>query len=242
MKYNYSPDDSTNKFKTNESWPEDDKWHLYSRDFAHSYTKNKIRSTINLNAGRLLLNIGSGGYSYGLEEYEMIHQDIVEENIKNKKKYIVGTAEQIDVESNSIDACICIGSVINYCDPIKVIQECYRVLKKDGVLILDFETTHNYELIFTSQFNQCACLVETFYRGEKEVFWAYKYKYIRVLLDSFSFTILEKVPYHLMSSLVYRLTKNENKAAWYTKYDKCMRVIPLLNNLSSAVLLTAKKL
>lgn len=48
---------------------------------------------------------------------------------------------------NSIDNILCVGSVLNYCDAIAAISEFNRVLKYNGHLILEYESSWGFEYI-----------------------------------------------------------------------------------------------
>jgi ubiquinone/menaquinone biosynthesis C-methylase UbiE len=99
-------------------------------------------------SGKVVLDIASGeGYgSYILSNnaLEVIGVDIDIDSIKNAKekysknnlKFIVGSADSIPVESNSIDVVVSFETIEHHDKHEEMFLEIKRVLKKEGVLII----------------------------------------------------------------------------------------------------------
>jgi|ERR1043165_7089835 ubiquinone/menaquinone biosynthesis C-methylase UbiE len=221
-------------------WDSNDKWHLIThkmiKDFIWS-ASSEITQWHKLK----ILNAGSCGYSYGLDEQNITHIDIAEQKLVNIKNAIVGSIEDIPLSRESIDMIICVGSVLNYCDPVKVLSEFKRVLAKDGYLILEFENSRTFELLGKSSFNKRAALVETFYHGQKEKLWFFAESYIRELGELNGFEITKIARCHILSPLVYRFSKNENFASKYSKWDHFCSRVPYLRNFSSNTVFLLRK-
>ncbi|MDY0177912.1 MAG: class I SAM-dependent methyltransferase [Bacilli bacterium] len=94
----------------------------------------------------IVLNAGSGGEDYPCKG-KLIHLDLVEKNIKKFKDHIVASITDIPCEDQSVDIVICVGSVINYTDAEKAINEFSRLLKPNGSLILEFERSDSADFI-----------------------------------------------------------------------------------------------
>ena len=227
------------KYNYREIWPISDHWHTYTHIIINKYVK-RIFKKFSFNSKIVILNAGSGGNNYGLGNYKIIHVDIANEKIKKYPNYILSNIETIPVEKESIDVCICVGSVINYCNPERVLSEFYRILKPDSFLILEFEKTNSFDLILTEDFNRERAIVTTFYSGEKEKIWLFNEKAIRRILEMY-FHIVEYKRFHMISPFVYKMTKNENISAKYAKLDPIIRFIPVINKYSSNIILTCRK-
>lgn len=140
------------------------------------------------------------------------------------------------------DVCICVGSVINYCDAMSSIGEICRILKPKGLLVLDFDQSKSFEYIGTSFYSKNAEIVETFNSGFSDKIWVYSEKYINSILKSYHFKILRKHHYHCLSPLAYRFIKDETKASKYAPFDKLVSILPFLKNISCNIILTAQKI
>lgn len=223
----------------NEIWPEDDKWYQYTHSQI-DYFLQKISSKHKFMNNTIILNAGSGGNTYKIPGIHY-HIDIAEQKIKNLPNSCVGTIEELPYTDEFFDVCICVGSVINYCDAFVAIGEMARVLKKDGLFILDYDQSHSFEFLGTSHYNKTADIIETFNSGYVDRTWIYSHKYISNILKRFHFNILDTHYYHTLSPLVYRITHNETKAASFAKCDKCLSRIPIINKLSCNIILCAQK-
>ncbi len=160
-----------------EIWPREDYWHqktyLEICKFIDRINKNGF-----VNSEDKILNAGSAGNSYNLSGGKMLHVDIAKNKIQDKEHFMVANVENLPLPDNSFNFAICVGSVINYCDPMKVIQEFERILLNKSYLILEFENSISWEFIGTDQFNKKATIVTTFYSGKQEKLWLFSEKYI----------------------------------------------------------------
>ncbi|MCA6213398.1 class I SAM-dependent methyltransferase [Thermococcus bergensis] len=104
--------------------------------------------------GKVLdLACGVGGFSFLLEEYgfEVVGIDIDDEMIKKAREYakeknskvefIVGDARKLPFEDETFDYILLLGNTILHFSPrelSEVFKEVKRVLKKDGLLLINF--------------------------------------------------------------------------------------------------------
>lgn len=223
-----------------EIWPNNDKWYQYtylqiSKFLA--YISSKYQFTNNMK----ILNAGSGGNTYNLPGIHY-HVDIADQKIKNIPNSYVGNIENLMFEDNKFDVCICVGSVINYCDALVAITEMARVLKKRGLLILDFDQSYSLEFLGTSHFKKTADIIETFNSGYIDKTWIYSPQYIFNILKQRKIQIYDIRRYHILSPLFYRITHDENRAATFAKLDRYVSYIPILRNLSCNIILCSQKL
>lgn len=222
-----------------EIWPNDDKWYQYtylqiSEFLAHISSKYQFTNEMKV------LNAGSGGNTYNLLGTHY-HVDVAEQKIKNLPNSYVGNIENLMFEDNMFDVCICVGSVINYCDAFVVIAELSRVLKKDGFLILDFDQSYSFEFLGTPSFKKAADIVETFNSGYVDKTWIYSPQYIYKILKQRKLKICDIKKYHMLSPLYYRIIHDENRAAKFAKFDRYVSHIPILKNLSCNIILCSQK-
>lgn len=223
----------------NEIWPKDDKWYRYTYSQISSFLKD-VTQKYSVSDETLVLNAGSGGNTYDIPGVHY-HVDIADEKIKNIPNAYVGNIENLPFPEEMFDICICVGSVINYCDAMIAIEEMGKVLKKKGLLIIDYDQSHSFEFLCTSHFGKTADIIETFNSGYIDKTWIYAPKYISNILEHQNFSILDIRYYHLLSSLGYKILQNEDKAAFFSKFDKIMRLIPILNKISCNIILCAQK-
>jgi len=224
----------------NNIWDENDPWHFYTSKEIKKFIKKEIHKT-NFNHNFKLLNAGSAGNDYGIKCKKHIHLDIIEKNIIKKPYYIVASIENLPLEENEIDLILCVGSVINYTDAMISIKEFSRVIEKNGYLILEFENSFSYEYILTKSFKQTAEIVTTFYKNKEEKIWVYSHKYIKELLEYNHFKILTVKNFHILSPLIYRITKNDTFASKFSFFDKFLSKIPFIKNYSSNTILLCQK-
>ncbi|UAY53231.1 class I SAM-dependent methyltransferase [Ferruginibacter albus] len=220
-------------------WDENDKWHWYTHEVISKFITINIQ---NLNAENLnILNAGSAGNNYNIPDDHMFHIDIAEDKIFNIKNAIIASIENIPLGNEFFDMIICVGSVLNYCDPIKAIQEFGRVIKYDGRLIIEFENSYTLELIGKKGFNKKAVLTDTFYNHKPEKLWFFSENFIREILEENGFAILSFKRFHMLSPLIYRITKNEKFSSWFSIFDSFISYLPSVKKFSSNVILLVQK-
>ena len=222
--------------KKTDLWPTSDAWHWKTNKYISTF----IDHSISLPDKAKLLNAGSGGNNYNLPEEIITHVDIAENLIEDNTKKIVASIEDIPLEDNSFTNIVCVGSVLNYCDPILVIKEFKRILKPQGQLILEFEKSDTLELIFSKDFGKPSVLRKTFYDGSEEIIWYFSEKYIKRLLSELDFRIDNLKRFHLTSAMIYGFTKREKLSSKFTVFDKLLFNIPKVKTLSSNVILQAR--
>lgn len=217
-------------------WTEDDKWHLKTKERIDKFIKSVFHKLSNSNSFKIL-NAGSAGYSYGLEEKNILHVDIADKHVAHLSNGIVANVEDLPLQNEQYDMVICVGSVLNYCDPIKVINEFSRVLKKKSYIILEFESSKTFEIIGEPQFNQNAAIVETIFgEGETEKLWYFSEKYIKRIMKSNNFYPILRRRTHIISPLFLKWGINENEAVKWSILDGVLSFIPFLNRFCSNVI------
>lgn len=222
-----------------EIWPESDKWYKYTHECMIKYI-NSFSELIKYTDDPLILNLGSGGNEYCIKGNHY-HVDIAEEKIKNCKNAFVASIEDLPFQNNFFDGCLCVGSVIDYCDPYAVISEISRTLKKGSYCIFDFEQSNSWQFIGSKEYKTDVAMVDSFNGGYTDRIWIFSYKYIKNILDKYSLEVVRVERFHLLSPLLYKITKNEEKSAILAKLDPIIKRIPFIRNKSCNIILTVKK-
>ncbi len=197
-------------------------------DAWHRHTASRIDALLlseftTIAPGSTVLFTGSGGRSHGLPNGVPIHVDVAERVIRGVRRSAVGDAEQLPIQSDVVDAVICVGSVINYCDAAAVISEAARVLTDGGRFVLDVESSNSLEFFATKTFRRPVDLVHTFFNGEQEDVWVYSRSFISKLLDAAGFSICRVVPIHVVSPLRLRFSSDVAAAARWSSADRLFR-------------------
>lgn len=235
------PNDVATKYNNQEKiWDPTDSWHSHTKKEIDRFVwafLNGLKPDINFQ----ILNAGSGGATYSHFEPFILHVDIAKEKIKHLPNAMVADLHNIPLQESSFQAILCVGSVVNYCDVIRIFQEFYRLLQTNGFVVLEFENSKTLELIGTRDYNKKAVLRKTFYQGQEENLWYYSEDYIRELARIFHFKILKVKRIHLIAPLIYRLIKSEKKAALFGKWDAFVSKIPFLKRHSSNTILLLQK-
>jgi ubiquinone/menaquinone biosynthesis C-methylase UbiE len=220
-------------------WDPNDKWHIIThnviKEFISEFGETKS------NTCPWILNAGSAGYAYGINSDRMFHIDLAKNKLSNDSHSVLGNIEWLPFRQNSFDLIICVGSVLDYCDPIIVMREFNRVLKNSGLIILEFESSCTFELLGKSNFNKGLTLVETFYNGSKEKIWYFSEIYIKNLLTLYNFRIIRKKQFHILSPLIYRIYPNETFASKFAAFDKMLRHFPIINKFCSNIIFLIQK-
>lgn len=221
---------------------DDDIWHQHTQNQIFNFIHQSI-NTNSLDEEFKILNVGSAGFSYGLNENNIVHLDLADKHLIHLKNSFVGDAENMPKFGQKFDLIICVGSVLNYCDPIRVINQFSENLKDNGALILEFENSYTFELLFKKNFNNTIVFTETFFdvHGDTEKLWYFSEKFIKNLLTSYDFQIISKKRFHIISPLILRITNDINYSARFIRFDKICSKIPFLNKFSSNIIYLASR-
>ncbi|EGX29353.1 methyltransferase domain-containing protein [Streptococcus salivarius] len=214
-----------------------DNWYRYTNKSIELFLKNNC----SFNNDDIILNAGSGGNTYGLSGHT-IHMDIAEKTLSRISDKIIGNIENIPMRDNYFDHIVCVGSVINYCDANKVISEFERVLKVKGTLYLEFEPSNSFEYFGSNKYKKSVSIIETDYLKTRHRNWIFSIKYIENLLKSQGFQINKKQQFHIISSIILKITNNYDFAAKFTRLDKIFKFFPGIRNCSSNIILKCTKI
>lgn len=204
-------------YKKSEPWPNDDVWHSYTYKILHKHIQDYI-DELQFKNTQVVLNAGCGKTTYKACA-TIIHMDIIEEYVSLFENYLVGSIEKIPLQDCSVDCVICVGSVINYVDIQKAVSEFSRVLKPNGILILEYERSNSAEFLFTKKYSKTLFMQTYQYNNQTHYLWMYDENFVLQLAEFYKFSCKKKYRFHNLSSLFYRFGLSEKKAAKYSKFD-----------------------
>lgn len=217
-------------------WDPNDVWHAYSHRLLEKYVQHHK----SLFENSIVLNAGSGGNDYGISCKEMFHIDIAEEKIKNCKNYTVSSIEKMPYSDSSFDNIIVLGSVLNYCDAVKAISELSRVLKNNGMMILDFESSWGFEYLNTKEYKMPVTVVTLEYMHEQHTQWLFSPEYIYKILEQYDFEIIEEKPFHILDGLLSKFL-SEELSVKLTSLDMIIKNWPFFRKHGNDILVLCRK-
>jgi SAM-dependent methyltransferase len=221
------------KYNAIEIWPSTDLWLSHVKAWI-GRTIKAWQPALRLTSSSRILNAGSGDESYSVAPGMVIDCDIADQKVVGMPCGVAGDLMNLPLAEGSVDVCVCVGSVVNYVsDLTKAIGEIARVVKADGRLILEFESSRSPEYLFTRHFGRDVTQVSTFYIYENENIWVYNEQYVRSLLDQAGFEIIAESRTHFVAPLIFRFKKNINTAARFAIFDRIVSKIPFLNQHSA---------
>jgi hypothetical protein len=100
---------------------------------------------------------------------------------------------------------------------------------QEGGRILDY--------LFCRAFAKSAALVNTFYNGRRERIWVYSERYVRSLLSAAGFIVLEDYQIHLLSPLLYLVSRNVAISARAARLDRLLRGFRAARAVASNIIL-----
>ena len=216
-------------------WGENDPWHEYSKRVIDKYLHR-----FNCFTNSTILNAGSAGNSYNLDCKTMYHVDIAEDKIKNVKNSIVASIEKMPFQNDFFDNIICVGSVLNYCDALAAISELSRVLKANGNLFLEYESSWGFEYAGKDCYKNHACIITTQYIEDKHKQWLYSPFYINNIIKSSSLTIQNYYPFHICDGIFSKVLSDRTSVK-LTQIDCVLYKMPFFRKHGNNIIMQCRK-
>ena len=221
-------------------WPKNNAWSSHSHESIKKFLK-EIFGHIPIMANEVILNVGSAGNSYIFDEKNVVHFDIANKKLSPPNS-VVGTATLLPFKKEIFDNTICVGSVLNYCDPLFAIKELARVTKQNGYIVFDYDSSSSWEFAQTGDYCKASTFVKTFYNGKPDHLFVYSIEHVKSICNYSSLKILKQSAYHVLSSLSYKLTGNEQFSGRVGKLDMIASKISLLKNRASTIIIFCQKI
>jgi SAM-dependent methyltransferase len=186
----------------------EDRWHSYSTEVIRSFITRELGDT----RPETVVDAGCGDIRYIANCGRLINIDLIPIHSTSGCFGIVANLVELPVVSGIADVAICVGSVLNYVDALPALTELRRVLKADGRLMLEFETSSSLEFLQTKTFDASIAPVVRTYKGFAHRICLYSVGYMLDVLRECGFHVVRVQRFHIVSSLIYRLTRNLNIA------------------------------
>ena len=171
----------------------------------------------------------------------MVHLDLVAERVTGIPGSIVGDIAKIPTSESRFDVVLCVGSVLNYGNPILAFQEFWRVMKPGGILVLEYERSGSPDHWINHGFEAPCVLATTFYGSLKTDLWVYGDQFIDGLIATTGFKVLLEKRFHCLSSLVLAVTGTPTLATRCVYGDSLFARIWPIRKLASNRFLAVEK-
>lgn len=126
--------------------------------------------------------------------------------------------------------------MLNYCDALTALSELSRVLKPNGNLILEYESSWGFEYLHKNCYKKDAYIITTEYIEKEHSQWLYSPKYIKNILKTCNFNIIENYPFHISDGLFSKIL-DDRTAINYVKIDKLLYKFPFFKEHGNNIIL-----
>jgi len=219
-------------------WPETDTWSSHTKRVLDEVVRRTIPKS-----NSIVLNAGCGGNDYGIGQRASIciNLDISSRQCRDIQRPVVADVESIPFDNNIFDFVLCVGAVINYCEPYVAIPELFRVAKRGGVVMIDFETTQSAELLLSSHWGKRVSVIERKYASRSDKTLLFSTEHIRRIVQQSG--IINKVHrYHTVTAAWLRITQKAQIPNIVSSLDKFSSRVPILKRLASNSIFVCQKL
>lgn len=169
--------------------------------------KNKKLLDIACGRGEFVISFKNLGFDCYAFDNEDNYKKNIEKNKINFKKFKY--KKKLPYKDNTFDVIFCKSFIEHIREPEDLIRECFRSLKKNGVLILltpDFKKiykTFYHDYTHVSPFTQASCkdilLINNYRDVYSEVFYQlpflWKYKFLKIFVLLIDFLTIERFEY-----------------------------------------------
>ena len=199
----------------------EDEWHAHSGRKTDTFVKWGLPR---LSPGRgLMLNAGCGVYRMSHDGWLEVSLDLFAKPLSGKACAVCARVEALPFMPEIFSAAVCVGEVLAYCDPAACIRELARVLRPEGLIILDFGSTRSIRRLFDSTYGRAADVVVEDYNGRPERTWIYDPGYIKEVLQKTGFDVRSEMATHGWSAVARALGMSPGGAV---SVERLMGVVP----------------
>lgn len=189
---------------------DEDEWHTYEGERVLALMVKYLPDSNPLSVW--LVNAGAGVYRIGLGKWREIAMDLFTTPIEGRQYAVCGNIERLPFQPHSLGAIVCVGEVLGYCDPAKVLAGFAQALVPSGYLIFDFSSSRSPRYWFREPYAKAANLVTDIYNGTPEKTWVYSPEYVEGILSTLGFSISSRTAINTWSSLAKRFQAGNSTA------------------------------
>lgn len=215
----------------------EDAWHARSSRVIDA----EVGRAIGPGTGGTILNLGCGGFHYGLPTSRTVCVDVTPVARSGCGLAVEGDAERLPIRDSSVESVVCVGSVLNYTDAPRCLAELARVIAPGGTLILEFERSESATYWGRRGYRQWVWQVPTQYKGHAHNFWIYSEAWVRGQLRKHGFEIIKERHFHIAGALAARLVGLSPLAAAFSSMDHLVKRIRACRDRSANVLLVCRR-
>jgi SAM-dependent methyltransferase len=218
-------------------WPESDTWSSYTKRIL-----SRVVHELGISPNSAVLNAGCGGNDYGIAQKGAIcvNLDLSFEQCRNMRHSIVADVEEIPLANNWFDFVLCVGAVMNYCEPYAAVAELFRVAKPNGTVVIDFETTTSAELLFSKHWGKRVSVIERKYADRLDKTLLFSADHVRRIIKPYG-TIVKLHRYHIATAFWLRMNHRLKIPNAAIKLDRVATRIPGLRALASNFIFVCRK-
>jgi SAM-dependent methyltransferase len=222
-----------------EIWPGSDPWSQHTRAVIEEAVARSVPSSVSS-----VLNVGCGGNEYGIATRAslFVNLDISLLQCRNLRRGVVADVDAMPFPSDSFDVVLCVGAVLNYSEPYSAIPELFRVAKKGGLVLLDFETTYSAELLFSKHWGKRVSVIEREYAGRPDKTFLFSEHHVRSIVEPKMGRVTTTHHYHTLTALWLRIARFAALPIKVLAADEFVSRIPVVNKLSSNLFLGCEKI
>jgi len=221
-----------------EIWTDDDLWHSY----IHSRIVRAVqRLGSKINFSDLVIDVGSGGVKQNIRSASYVQVDFAFERLVGISSAVCADVHTLPFGDCIADCVICVGPVVSYCSLVELVLEIGRIAKDGAFVLFHAELSNTFELLFRTQYRADAAFVNTFYKGEEQL-WMYSHQNVLRTLREAKLRVLEVDYFHIASALAYRFTGRSNFASAFTWMDRLLRWMPGIGEISDSAIFLCQKM
>ena len=109
-------------------------------------------------------------------------------------------------------------------------------MKPNGNLILEYESSWGFEYLHKDCYKKDAYIITTEYIEKEHNQWLYSPKYIKKILKTCNFKIIEKYPFHISDGLSSKFLNDQAAIKW-VKIDKLLYKFPFFKEHGNNIIL-----
>jgi len=144
---------------------------------------------------------------------------------------------QLPLKSESVGAAICVGSVVNHCEPARVIGELVRVVTRGGPIALEFDSSDGLHHLRTGLRGTPVAIVQTFYNGSAINLSEYSVEHVVGIAERAGVRMYARESFHILSAAALAFGLAPPLAALMATLDPIARLCPKLRLAGSNVML-----